>query len=199
LLISGVARQVMVHHMTFFINSLCHTLGGQPYSNRCSAKDSWFMSLFTFGEGYHNFHHEFQHDYRNGVKPWQFDPTKWSIRVLEKLGLASNLRRVPNETIALTEIREKQRRLDEQLSGHRETICEKAQRLFTEAQEELAAAHEIWEKSKKEYAHALRQQIDTTKEQLGELKQQMEQSVLELRQAIRDWHDAHQGLVLQLA
>ena len=199
LLISGVARQVMVHHMTFFINSLCHTLGGQPYSNRCSAKDSWFMSLFTFGEGYHNFHHEFQHDYRNGVKPWQFDPTKWSIRVLEKLGLASNLRRVPNETIALTEIREKQRRLDEQLSGHRETICEKAQRLFTEAQEELAAAHEIWEKSKKEYAHALRQQIDTTKEQLGELKQQMEQSVLELRQAIRDWHNAHQGLVLQLS
>ena len=87
LLISGVARQVMVHHMTFFINSLCHTLGTQPYSNSCSAKDSWFMSLFTFGEGYHNFHHEFQHDYRNGVKPWQFDPTKWSIRVLEIIGL----------------------------------------------------------------------------------------------------------------
>ncbi len=198
LLISGMARQVMVHHMTFFINSLCHTLGSQPYSNSCSAKDSWFMSLFTFGEGYHNFHHEFQHDYRNGVKPWQFDPTKWSIRVLEKLGLASNLRRVPNETIAVAEILEKQRQLDERLSGNSETICKKAQRLFTEAQEELAAAHETWEKSKKEYTHALRQQIDTTKEQLGELKQQMEQSVLELRQAIRDWHNAHQGLVLQL-
>ena len=184
LLISGVARQVMVHHMTFFINSLCHTLGTQPYSNNCSAKDSWFMSLFTFGEGYHNFHHEFQHDYRNGVKPWQFDPTKWSIRVLEKLGLASNLRRVPNETIAVAEILEKQRQLDERLSRNSETICKKAQRLFTEAQEELAAAHETWEKSKKEYAHALRQQIDTTKEQLGELKQQMEQSVLTLRQAL---------------
>ena len=156
------------------------------------------MSLFTFGEGYHNFHHEFQHDYRNGVKPWQFDPTKWSIRVLEKLGLASNLRRVPNETIAVAEILETQRQLDERLSGNSETICKKAQRLFTEAQEKLAAAHETWEKSKKEYTHALRQQIDTTKEQLGELKQQMEQSVLELRQAISDWHDAHQGLVLQL-
>ena len=199
LLISGVARQVMVHHMTFFINSLCHTLGTQPYSNNCSAKDSWFMSLFTFGEGYHNFHHEFQHDYRNGVKPWQFDPTKWSIRVLEKLGLASNLRRVPNETIAVAEILEKQRQLDERLSRNSETICKKAQRLFTEAQEELAAAHETWEKSKKEYAHALRQQIDTTKEQLGELKQQMEQSVLTLRQAICDWNNAHRGLVLQLA
>ncbi len=37
------------------------------------------MALFTFGEGYHNYHHEFQHDYRNGVKPWQWDPTKWAI------------------------------------------------------------------------------------------------------------------------
>ena len=199
LLIGGVARQVMVHHMTFFINSLCHTLGSQPYSDRCSAKDSWFMALFTFGEGYHNFHHEFQHDYRNGVKPWQFDPTKWSIRVLEKLRLVSNLRRVPNETIAVAEIREKQRQLDERLTVHKETICEQAQRLFNESQEQLTVAHETWEVSKKEYASALRQQLDTTKEQLGELKQHMEQSVLELRQAIRDWHDAHQGLVLQLA
>ena len=199
LLIGGAARQVMVHHMTFFINSLCHTLGGQPYSNRCSAKDSWFMSLFTFGEGYHNFHHEFQHDYRNGVKPWQFDPTKWSIRVLEKLGLVSNLRRVPNETIEIAEIRETERRLDERLSAQKETICEKTQRLFTEAQEELAAAQKTWEKSRKEYAHALRQQIDTTKEQMNELQQQLEQAVLDLRQAISDWHDAHQGLVLKLA
>jgi stearoyl-CoA desaturase (delta-9 desaturase) len=33
------------------------------------------LALLTMGEGYHNYHHEFQHDYRNGVKPWQFDPT----------------------------------------------------------------------------------------------------------------------------
>ena len=199
LLMGGVARQVMVHHMTFFINSLCHTLGSQPYSDRCSAKDSWFMALFTFGEGYHNFHHKFQHDYRNGVKPWQFDPTKWCIRVLEKLKLVSNLRRVPNESIAVAEIREKQRLLNERLSTHSESICTKAQRLFNEAQDQLTTAHETWEASKREYARALRQQLDTTKEQLSELQQHLEQSVLELRQAIRDWHDAHRGLVLQLS
>ena len=156
------------------------------------------MSLFTFGEGYHNFHHEFQHDYRNGVKPWQFDPTKWSIRLLEIIGLTSNLRRVPNETVEIAEIRETERRLDERLSAQKETICGKAQRLFTEAQEELATAQKTWEKSRKEYAHALRQQIDTTKEQMNELQQQLEQAVLDLRQAISDWHDAHQGLVLKL-
>jgi stearoyl-CoA desaturase (delta-9 desaturase) len=47
----------------------------------------------TFGEGYHNYHHEFQNDYRNGVKPWQFDPTKWLIWTLSKVGLAYHLRR----------------------------------------------------------------------------------------------------------
>jgi stearoyl-CoA desaturase (delta-9 desaturase) len=102
-LIAGVARLVMVHHMTFFINSLCHTVGTQPYSKRCSAKDSWLMALFTFGEGYHNFHHEFQHDYRNGVKPWQFDPTKWIIWILSKLGWTYDLRKASGKKILFAE------------------------------------------------------------------------------------------------
>ena len=61
------------------------------------------MALFTFGEGYHNYHHEFQHDYRNGVKPWQWDPTKWLIWSLSKLGLASGLRKARAELISSSE------------------------------------------------------------------------------------------------
>ena len=99
LLIGGVARVVATQHTTFFINSACHCMGRQPYSKRCSARDSFFLALFTLGEGYHNYHHEFQYDYRNGVKPWQWDPTKWLIWVLSKLGVTSHLRRVPTEKI----------------------------------------------------------------------------------------------------
>jgi stearoyl-CoA desaturase (Delta-9 desaturase) len=99
-LIAGLLRVVAVQHCTFCINSLCHYLGSQPYSKRCSARDSWIMALVTFGEGYHNYHHEFQHDYRNGVKPWQFDPTKWVIWTLYKLGLAWDLKQVPAAKIA---------------------------------------------------------------------------------------------------
>ena len=73
--------------------------GRQPYSTKCSARDSLFLALFTFGEGYHNYHHEFQYDYRNGVKPWEFDPTKWIIWTLSKIGLTANLRRVASEKI----------------------------------------------------------------------------------------------------
>ena len=98
-LIAGVARIVVLQHCTFFINSACYYFGRQPYSEKCSARDSFIMALFTFGEGYHNYHHEFQHDYRNGVKPWEFDPTKWIIWTFSKLGLTRNLRRVPNDKI----------------------------------------------------------------------------------------------------
>src|SRR5439155_419595 len=87
-LIGGVAKIVVLQHCTFLINSACHTIGRQPYSTKCSARDSLLLAVFTFGEGYHNYHHEFQHDYRNGVKPWQWDPTKWLIWTLSisKLG-----------------------------------------------------------------------------------------------------------------
>jgi stearoyl-CoA desaturase (Delta-9 desaturase) len=104
-LIGGVAKVVVLQHGTFLINSACHTIGRKPYSMRCSARDSFLMALFTFGEGYHNYHHEFQHDYRNGVKPWQWDPTKWLIWILSKLGLATGLRRVPAERISSAQAR----------------------------------------------------------------------------------------------
>ncbi|HEX9669141.1 MAG TPA: fatty acid desaturase [Thermoanaerobaculia bacterium] len=96
LLIGGVARVVASHHATFFINSLCHMIGRQPYSREHSARDSAVMALLALGEGYHNFHHSFPFDYRNGVKPWHFDPAKWVIFALSKLGLARELRRAPD-------------------------------------------------------------------------------------------------------
>ena len=198
LLIGGVTRLVAVHHMTFFINSLCHTLGHQPYSNRCSAKDSWIMAIFTFGEGYHNFHHEFQHDYRNGVKFWQFDPTKWTIHILEKIGMASKLRRVADETILMAEIYQKQRTVAERLEKQEQNICEKTQKLFTDAQEQLNKAHEAWEEATKEHMKAVRQKLESTREQLTELQQKVEKTVEELREAMNIWHTAHRGLILKL-
>jgi len=118
-LISGVTRLVCVQHCTFLINSLCHTIGNRPYDSGTSARDSWLMAIFTFGEGYHNYHHSFQHDYRNGVKPWQWDPTKWAIWTLSKLGLATELRRVPEEKIVLSELREMKARAEEQIASGR--------------------------------------------------------------------------------
>jgi stearoyl-CoA desaturase (delta-9 desaturase) len=97
--IAGFGRIVLVHHCTFFINSLCHCVGKMTYSDSHTAKDSPLMALLTFGEGYHNFHHTFQADYRNGVKWHHFDPGKWAIWLLEKVGMASKLKRVSDDII----------------------------------------------------------------------------------------------------
>jgi stearoyl-CoA desaturase (Delta-9 desaturase) len=123
-LIGGVARTVAVQHVTFCINSLCHTVGSQPYSNKSSARDSFLMAIFTFGEGYHNYHHTFQYDYRNGVKPWQWDPTKWAIWLLNKIGLARDLRRVDAEKIKSAEAIEKARRLGQAVTETVDEIVE---------------------------------------------------------------------------
>ena len=76
----------------------------RPYTDTNSARDNFFLAIFTWGEGYHNYHHFFQYDYRNGVKWWQYDPTKWLIAGLSKIGLTSELRTVDDTTIKHAEV-----------------------------------------------------------------------------------------------
>jgi len=90
LLLAGVLRLVVSHHFTFFINSLAHTWGRRPYSEDNTAVDNALVALVTWGEGYHNYHHAFQADYRNGIRWWQYDPSKWLINLLAWTGLVYN-------------------------------------------------------------------------------------------------------------
>jgi stearoyl-CoA desaturase (Delta-9 desaturase) len=110
LILAGFVRVVLNHHFTFLINSLCHYLGGQPYSDRSSARDSWIPALFTYGEGYHNYHHTFPSDYRNGIRLYHWDPTKWFIRVAAWLGQATDLRRMEPEKIDFVKSRMDEKR-----------------------------------------------------------------------------------------
>jgi stearoyl-CoA desaturase (Delta-9 desaturase) len=90
-LLAGVGRVFLVLNSTFCINSICHLWGRQPYSQANTSRDSWWVSLITLGEGYHNYHHAFQRDYRNGPLWYNFDPSKWLIYGLSRLGLAEGL------------------------------------------------------------------------------------------------------------
>ncbi|MAM88819.1 acyl-CoA desaturase [Allohahella sp. A8] len=116
-LIAGFLRIVVSHHATFFINSLAHMWGRQPYTTENSARDNDLLALFTWGEGYHNYHHIFQYDYRNGIRWWQFDPTKWSIWGMSKLGLTSDLKRVPEIKIEQARVNRELERMNEALQA----------------------------------------------------------------------------------
>jgi stearoyl-CoA desaturase (delta-9 desaturase) len=171
-LIAGVLRVVVLQHATFCINSLCHYIGAQPYSSKCSARDSWLLAIVTFGEGYHNYHHEFQHDYRNGVKPWQIDPTKWIIWILSKIGLISNLRRVPAEKIVLTELAEAKRRLEATLASP--GLTEASATYIANAYQTLLETAQQWTQRKAE-------QLEVTREMLASLRNEIRIATSALR------------------
>lgn len=190
-LLAGVARVTAVQHMTFFINSLCHTVGNQPYSDRCSARDSWIMAIFTFGEGYHNYHHEFQHDYRNGVKWWQWDPTKWTIWTLEKLHLVRGLRRVPEEKVLISQLADTRRRLNERLNCEKTVMSARIRNLMKNSDAKLHHLSERWTALKAQYA----EKADALKLEYSEKASvQLEEARAALAEIRREVHQALQLL-----
>lgn len=113
LYVGAVLRLLVSGHCTFAINSFAHMIGTRPYSVHCTARDNWFLSFFTFGEGYHNYHHRFQADYRNGLVWYAWDPSKWIIYGLSKLGLTSNLIRMSQERVHVAKMEAAELRLQE--------------------------------------------------------------------------------------
>lgn len=178
-LLPGVARVVMVQHATFCINSLCHMIGSQPYSTNHSARDSWIAAIFTMGEGYHNYHHEFQWDYRNGVKPWQLDPSKWFIWGLSKIGLASDLKRVPQERILLAETRETKRQVTDKIS-HIQEVGKSGEDLFDQLLENLEGLSERLTEICNELQSAAQEKIDLSKVKLNELRTEVRAMLAEI-------------------
>ena len=194
LLISGFARTVAVHHVTFCINSLCHWIGDRPYSSKCSARDSFLMAIFTFGEGYHNFHHEFQHDYRNGVKPWQFDPTKWTIWLLEKVGMVRNLRTVPEEKILKAQIAEQERQMHAHMSAHAASITESCQQLLATARQRMDDALLRWEELLVEYRAAAAGQQEISRREMAELRERLQEAYDQFRESLQVWRSTWRSL-----
>ncbi len=92
LLLLGFLRLVLSQHFTYLINSAAHIWGSRQYDPNQTARDNSFIALLTYGEGYHNYHHTFAWDYRNGVKWYHYDPTKWFIKACSWLKLTSDLR-----------------------------------------------------------------------------------------------------------
>ena len=91
----GFTRIVALHHSTFSVNSLAHMIGTRPYSEKESARDNALVAFIAVGEGFHNFHHTFMSDWRNGIRWYHYDPAKWWIGALSKIGLTYGLHTTP--------------------------------------------------------------------------------------------------------
>lgn len=138
-------RFFVIHQSIFFINSACHMFGKPTYDASGSARDSAIMAFLTHGEGYHSYHHRFPSDYRNGVRWYHWDPTKWTVWLLDKCGLVTDLRRMSEAQIisARSEV-EKEKILNHIENNRRHDFAEAHPKL-TAAYEELKSRLKAWE------------------------------------------------------
>ncbi|RUO80202.1 acyl-CoA desaturase [Idiomarina tyrosinivorans] len=188
LLVVGFLRLVINHHTTFFINSLAHMWGRQPYTDKNSARDNDILALFTFGEGYHNYHHIFSADYRNGIRWWQFDPTKWIIRCLSWFGLASDLRRCSGYQIERAKLemhlkRYKEKHSDTAAADWMERIHDEYDALM----QQLKAYYQARKALLDSKAKALKEQVSSSQlhHQFLEVKQRFEDQKREFKGLLR--------------
>eukprot|EP01018_Ginkgo_biloba_P018111 Gb_14279 [translate_table: standard] len=89
-------RIVWVYHITWLVNSAAHVWGYQAWNTGDLSRNNWWVAALAFGEGWHNNHHAFEYSARHGLEWWQFDVTWYVIKILEAVGLATDVR-VPSE------------------------------------------------------------------------------------------------------
>ncbi len=144
-------RLFVSQHTTWFINSIAHTWGKQSYSQEHSAMDNFLISFLTFGEGFHNYHHTFANDYRNGIRWFDFDPSKWLIWTLSKLGLASQLKRTEPARIRKHLLEEQKGEILEQVKARFEGQLAPVEAHLTKVANNLVERYSHLQKVKIEY------------------------------------------------
>ncbi|MNK11927.1 Fatty acid desaturase [compost metagenome] len=190
--IAGILRIVLTQQSTFFVNSLCHTLGKQTYSKDISARDSVFVAFLTHGEGYHNFHHKFQIDYRNGIKWYHWDPTKWTIRTLSFMGLAYKLRQISNIEILKARLHAESAEL--QHHGFAEDKIIMMKEKILEAQTRIKKLREDYAQFKVDAAKKREELKDAYDHKLAEIKREIEIAKMEFEVGMKQWH-AHRRAI----
>ena len=94
LLWGGAVRLLVLHHLTYSINSICHVFGRRTFATADESRNVFWLALPTFGEAWHNNHHAFPTSARHGLGRWQLDPSALVIRGLEACGLAWDVVRI---------------------------------------------------------------------------------------------------------
>lgn len=181
-------RLAMIHHCTWFINSLCHTIGSKTYARELSAVDNALMAFVTFGEAYHNYHHAFAADYRNGIRWYHFDPSKWVIWLASKLGMAKNLRAINDVALQKALVQKDKKMIIEHLEEEMDAVAA-----------ELKARLEELAKIFEEKAAAIMLKARELKQATKEQKKKIMAELKALRASLKETWDEWVALTGQVA
>ena len=113
----GLVRVFMTHHITWSVNSVCHTFGSRMFDTKDVSRNNVIVGILGLGEGWHNNHHAFPRSAAHGMAWWQVDVSAYIIRLMEKLGLAWDVYYVSDERKA-KRLLAKGKRLSQQVEGH---------------------------------------------------------------------------------
>jgi stearoyl-CoA desaturase (delta-9 desaturase) len=153
LLWGGFLRLAVIHHTTFFVNSLAHSLGKPLFNSEVSARDNWLVALLTLGEGYHSFHHRFPADFRNGIRWYQWDPAKWFIKGLKWMGLAQDLVQTPEPQVEQARMRAALRLVEQRIAAAPPSLGDEVRNRINNAMQHLEQAFTLWRQHLEERAH----------------------------------------------
>jgi stearoyl-CoA desaturase (delta-9 desaturase) len=188
-------RLFVLHHFTWFINSLAHTWGDKPFCQEQSAVNNYIIALLTFGEGYHNYHHTFANDYRNGIRWYHFDPTKWLIWTLNKIGLVSGLKQVDAYTIKKRLVLQRKELLLDRLCNVWHVKKEELEQKVVELSEQIVSKIAEIKQLKEQYMTARYKSKEALQEQ--EIKVQLSEIKRSLKQDWQLWVELSRN-ILQL-
>jgi len=93
LLWGGAVRMLVLHHVTYSINSLCHVFGSRRYDTDDESRNLLWLAPLAMGENFHNNHHAFPTSARHGLGKHQWDVSAAVIGLMERLGLVWNVKR----------------------------------------------------------------------------------------------------------
>lgn len=176
-------RIFVLHHCTWFINSLAHTWGDKPFCQEQTAVNNYILAILTFGEGYHNYHHVFANDYRNGIRWYHFDPTKWVIWTLSFLRQAYDLKTMDPGLISRRLVIERKNLLMDQIQELWHVKTEELSKKIEEISERMVQELTRFNQLKEAYRRSKRER------QGKDLLMQLKLEIKTLKKNIRrDWH-----------
>lgn len=97
--VASILRYCWTLHCTWLVNSAAHLWGDRPYDEKINPSENPSVILLSLGEGYHNYHHTFPWDYATSEWGWRYNSTTFLINTWAKLGLAYNLKKVPQKVV----------------------------------------------------------------------------------------------------
>ncbi|HYF14373.1 MAG TPA: acyl-CoA desaturase [Phycisphaerales bacterium] len=100
----GLVRVLLVHHISWSVNSVCHLWGSKPFTSHDESRNNAVVALLSMGEGWHNNHHAFPASARHGLRWWEFDASYLVIRAMQAVGLARAVR-VPDRAAMMAKKR----------------------------------------------------------------------------------------------